>query len=134
MAFGNVYVGMTIADMHEDEREDIADFAFQAIKMMRESRRRGAPPDETFLMVLDNCDIDRADFFKSVAELFSSGTKIEMPRDQVHAFKHLMMPALVRVGAVTERTRKLYKAEGIPVWEDKSTLEKFERDNPDMLN
>lgn len=134
VAFGNVYVSMAIEEMHQDEREDMADFAFDAVKMMRDSRRRGAAPEEPFLMVLDNCDIDRTDFFKSVAELFSSGQKFELPRDQVHAFKHLMMPALVRVGAVTDRARKRYEDEGIPVWEDRSTLEKFEQDNPDMLS
>jgi hypothetical protein len=32
----------------------------------------------------------------------------------------------VRVGAVTARTRALYEAEGIPVWEDASVLESFE--------
>jgi len=133
VAFGNLYVGMAIADMHEDDREDVADFAFDAVKMMRESRRQ-AVPDGAFLQVLDNCEIDRDDFFKSVMELRSSGVKIEMPRDQVHPFKHLMMPALVRVGAVTDRTRARFDAEGIPVWEDKSTLERMERDSPDMLS
>jgi hypothetical protein len=59
----------------------------------------------------------------------SSGQKVELPRDQVHAFKHLMMPALVRVGAVTERTRQRFKEAGIPVWEDKTTLEQFEAAN-----
>lgn len=134
VAFGNVYVGMTIAEMHEDDREDIADFAFSVVKLMRESRRAGAQLDSAFTQVLDNCDIDRDDFFKSVLELRTSGEKIELPRDQVHAFKHLMMPALVRVGAVTDRARKRYDEEGIPVWEDKSTLERMERDSPDMLS
>jgi hypothetical protein len=36
------------------------------------------------------------------------------------------MPALVRVGAVTPRTRELYAAEGIPVWEDARVLEALE--------
>ena len=36
------------------------------------------------------------------------------------------MPALVRVGAVTERTRELYAAEGIRVWDDASVLESIE--------
>jgi len=134
VAFGNVYVGMTIADMHEDEREEIADFAFTAVKMMRDSRRQSSTPDAAFMEVLDNCEIDRNDFFKSVAELMTSGKKIELPRDQVHPFKHLMMPALVRVGAVTDRTRELFKQEGIPVWEDKSMLEKMEQDSPDMVS
>ena len=37
-----------------------------------------------------------------------------------------MMPALLRVGAVTDRTRELYKAAGIPVWDDASVLESME--------
>ena len=36
------------------------------------------------------------------------------------------MPGLVRVGAVTERTRPLYEAEGIPVFSDTSVLESME--------
>jgi hypothetical protein len=44
----------------------------------------------------------------------------------VHAFKDLMMPALVRVGAVTERTRALYAEADIPVYEDCRVLESLE--------
>jgi hypothetical protein len=44
----------------------------------------------------------------------------------VHAVKELMMPALVRVGAVTERTRQRFAGVGVPVWDDSSTLERFE--------
>jgi hypothetical protein len=36
------------------------------------------------------------------------------------------MPALVRVGAVTARTRALLEEAGIPVWEDTAVLESFE--------
>jgi hypothetical protein len=129
VAFGALYVGQTIAEMQPEQREDVADFAFAAIELMRKARARGAPPDAAFLQVLDNCSIDRTDFFASVRELMSSGQKVELPRDQVHAFKHLMMPALVRVGAVTERTRQRFKEAGIPVWEDKTTLEQFEAAN-----
>jgi hypothetical protein len=39
-----------------------------------------------------------------------------------------MMPALVRVGAVTARTRTLYEADGIPVWDDLRILESMEDD------
>ena len=38
----------------------------------------------------------------------------------------LMMPALVRVGAITDRSRELYAEAGIPVWDDLSTLESLE--------
>lgn len=43
-----------------------------------------------------------------------------------HAFRDLMMPALVRVGAVTERTRELYQNADIPVWDDVRVLESME--------
>ena len=36
------------------------------------------------------------------------------------------MPALVRVGAVTERSRELFDQAGIPVWDDASVLESME--------
>jgi hypothetical protein len=127
VAFGSIYVGDAIATMHADDREDVAEFAFQVVDLMRRARRRDAEPDPGFLSVLDHSGIDRGDFFKSVAEMVTSGQKFEAPRDQVHPFKHLMMPALVRVGAVTERSRERYKAEGIPVWEDRGMLEQFEQ-------
>jgi hypothetical protein len=126
VAFGSLYVGDTMAEMHPDDREGVADFAFDVVNLMRQARRRDAPPDRGFLEVLDNSAIDREDFFRSVVEMRTSGQRFDPPRDQVHPFKHLMMPALVRVGAVTPRSRERYAAEGIPVWEDKHTLEQFE--------
>ena len=50
----------------------------------------------------------------------------KLPPGHIHSFKDLMMPALVRVGAVTERTRALFAAEGIPVWDDTRILESME--------
>jgi hypothetical protein len=38
------------------------------------------------------------------------------------------MPALVRVGAVTARTRALFEEENIPVYEDARVLESMEVD------
>jgi hypothetical protein len=128
VAFGSLYVGETIAAMQQDDREDIADFAFDVVKLMRDARARNAPPDPGFLLMLDQCDIDRDDFFRSIGEMISSGKRYELPRDQVHPFKHLMMPALVRVGAITERARERYREAGIPVWEDRAQLEHFESD------
>jgi hypothetical protein len=40
--------------------------------------------------------------------------------------KDLMMPALVRIGAVTPRTRQQFLDAGIPVYEDASVLESME--------
>ena len=44
------------------------------------------------------------------------------------------MPALVRVGAVTERTRELYAEANIPVWDDLGVLESMQDvDTGDIL-
>jgi hypothetical protein len=126
VAFGGLYVGEAIKTMHPDDREDVADFTFEVVELMRNARR-GGDPDPGFLRVLDEAGLDRADFFRSVAELIASGHRFTPPRDQVHPFKHLMMPALVRVGAITDRARQRYQAAGIPIWEERATLEQFER-------
>lgn len=131
VAFGNVYVGAAISDLHADDREDVAEFAFQVVKLMTDAlggphgrgRRR---PDPGFRRVLEEAGIDIKDFAAELAELGASGVRGAMQPGQVHSFKDLMMPALVRVGAVTDRTRELYAAAEIPVWEDASTLEALE--------
>ena len=132
VAFGNVYVGETIRDMHPDEREDVADFAFDAIRAMvdnqggvdgRGKRRR----DPGFIKVLTESGIDPKDFLQSLIEAQQAGIRVERPPGQVHSFKDLMMPALVRVGAITPRTRELYAAAGIPIWDDVRMLEAMER-------
>ena len=132
VAFGNVYVGKTIAEMHPDEREDMADFAFDALMMMAQAsgRRKGQPPapDPTFRAVLENCEIEPADFVAGLKEAREAGIDIDQPPGTIHAFKDLMMPALVRVGAITERTREKFAAEGMRIHEDLSVLESLEDD------
>ncbi len=130
VAFGNVYVGKTIAELHPDEREDVAEFAFDALMMMAQAtgRRKDLPPepDPTFRAVLENCEIDPADFLAGMKAAREQGIQFEQPPGTVHAFKDLMMPALVRVGAITDRTRALFTAEGIRIFEDTGVLESME--------
>ena len=131
VAFGNVYVGEAIREMHPDEQEDIAQFSFDVIKMMSDSMGgvdgTGArTPDPGFLTVLDKVGIDPGDFIKSLIEMGAAGIDAATPPDRLHSFKDLMMPALVRVGAITDRSRELYKEAGIPVWDDLTILESME--------
>ncbi len=133
VAFGSVYVGEAIAQMHADDREDIAEFAFEAVRaMMRgnggERRGRGALllADPGFLEVLAKAEIEPEQMFRGFQEAREQGIKVRPPSDQVHSFRDLMMPALVRVGAVTERSRALYAEANIPVWEDRTVLESLE--------
>jgi hypothetical protein len=131
VAFGHVYLARTLADMHPDDREDVAQFAFDAIQAMSEAM--GGPdgtgrrkPDPGFQLVFERCEISIGDFLRGMQEAGASGIKAKLPPGHVHSFKDLMMPALVRVGAVTDRTRALFEEAGIPVWDDTTVLESME--------
>jgi hypothetical protein len=139
VAFGNVYTRELIAGMHADDREDVAQFAFEAVKSMVDQMggidgKGPRRPDPGFLKVLENVGIDFQDFVKGMIEAGAAGIRGELPPGHIHSFKDLMMPALVRVGAVTERTRALFDAAGIPVWDDTTVLESLEdKDTGDVV-
>jgi hypothetical protein len=131
VAFGNVYLRETIAGMHPDDRESVAQFAFEAVKGMVDAQggvdgkgQRKADPG--FLKVLEASGIELADFIEALKEGNAVGVHAELPPGHVHSFRDLMMPALVRVGAVTERSRALFDEAGIPVWDDTAVLESME--------
>ncbi|MGD8862586.1 MAG: ferritin-like domain-containing protein [Myxococcales bacterium] len=127
VAFGGVYVDKALSQMHPDDREDIAEFAYEALMLMRGNKvRQGNQFDPGFLQVLKEVDIDPMELVKGVMEAREQGIKLRPPDDQVHSFKDLMLPALVRVGAITDRTREKLEAEGIKVTDDRSVLEAFE--------
>ena len=129
VAFGGVYVGKAIAQMHPDEQEDVAEFASEALLLMRRSRARGAGDfDPGCVQVLQAVDIDPADLFKGVMEARAMGIRARPPSDQVHSFRDLMVPALLRVGAITARTKEKLEAEGLVISEDRSVLEAFEQE------
>jgi hypothetical protein len=131
VAFGNVYVGETIRDMHPDDAESVAQFAFEAVKAMSDSQGgpQGDGPrkhDPGFLQVLEKVGIEPKEFVEGIIQAQAGGVRAKLPPGQIHSFRDLMMPALVRVGAVTQRSRELYAAAGIPIWEDASQLEALE--------
>ncbi len=131
VAFGNVYLSEAIKEMHPDEREDVAQFAFEAIRVMAEANggvggKRPQRVDPSFLKVLENSNIDPGDFMKGMIEAGQAGITQELPAGHVHSFKDLMMPALVRVGAITKRSRELFAEANIPIYEDASVLESME--------
>jgi len=131
VAFGNVYVSKAISGMHPDEREDVAQFAFDAIHAMMANT--GGPrgsgkrlPDPGFRLALEEADIDPHDFALGMKQAHAEGIRPDQEPDAIHAYQDLMMPALVRVGAVTERSRKLYEEADIPVYADTRVLESLE--------
>jgi hypothetical protein len=131
VAFGHVYVRDAIDKMQEDEREDVAQFAFETIFSMMQMT--GGPDgrgkrlrDPGFVEALQDADIDPHDFALGMKEALEQGIKPDQEPDAIHAYKDLMMPALVRVGAVTDRTRALYEKERIPVYDDERVLRSLE--------
>jgi hypothetical protein len=145
VAFGYLYVGDALAKMHPDDREDAADFALAAIEMMAPTLGRGSDPgsrggrdsrsgsgrgDPIFAQVLVNSDIDPQDFAKGVREAREAGISLEPRRGTVHIMNDLVMPALSRVGAITDRTSAILKERGIEMNSDTSVLERLENADP----
>ncbi len=131
VAFGNVYVGEAIRRMHVDDRENVAQFAFEAVKAMSDAQGGpdGSGPrkqDPGFVNVLHHVGIDPFEFVRDLKESSAAGLREKVPPGQIYSFRDLMMPALVRVGAVTGRTRELFADAKIPVWDDTTTLESLE--------
>ncbi|MGA0599527.1 ferritin-like domain-containing protein [Caulobacter sp. KR2-114] len=133
VSFGHAYLGPVIAKLPEDEVEDLAEFAFQAVNILARGQTgggRGGQVDPGFLSVLDNSNIDPNDFFKGLAEAEAQGVTQELPPGQIHSVKDLMLPALARVGLLTPTVRKKYEEAGIPIFEDPRVLQAMEGGHP----
>jgi hypothetical protein len=130
VSFGHIYLKPTVKALHADEREDLAQFAFDAVKILMDGQI--GPMDAGFLKVLEVSQIDPDDFANGMTEAAKLGITRELPPGQIHSVKDLMMPALVRVGLVTRRSKALYEAAGIPVNEDLTILEAMEDEDSDV--
>ena len=141
VAFGNVYVGQALADMHPDDREDAADFALFALSAMATSMDRGGDVrsgssrrDPTFVAVLENCGIAVEDFAKGIEEARAAGISLDPRGGTVNILRDLVMPALARIGAVTDRTRAILKERNIVLNEDTRILESLEDAKTGIVN
>ncbi|MBK82191.1 MAG: hypothetical protein CMQ43_14880 [Gammaproteobacteria bacterium] len=134
VSFGHVYLTPTVAALHPDEREDLAQFAFDAVKIIMDGQM--APMDQGFLKVLEVSGIDPEDFAAGMKEAAEAGITRELPPGQIHSVNDLMMPSLVRAGLVTPRTKALFEAAGIPVNADLTVLEAMEdrKSDANVLN
>lgn len=129
-SFGHIYLKPTIAALHADEKEDLAQFAFDAVKILMDGQV--GPMDAGFLKVLEVSQIEPDDFAAGMREAAELGITRDLPPGQIHSVKDLMMPALVRVGLVTKRSKALYENAGIPVNEDLTILEAMEDEDSDV--
>ena len=133
VSFGHAFLGPVIAKLPEDEVEDLADFAFQAVCILARSTRadtNASRADPGFMQVLENSNIDATDFFAGLDEAEALGISHDLPPGQIHSMKDLMMPALARVGLLTPTVRKKYEEAGIPVFDDPRVLQAMEGGHP----
>ncbi len=143
VSFGHSFLGPLIREMNEDDVEDLAEFAFMAVKVILDSQLEGGGQgiianklDPGFLKVLEVSEIDEADFFAGLAEAAGMGVTHDLPPGQIHSLKHLMMPAISRVGLITPRVREMYEESGFPLHEDLTVLQRMEdaESNTNILN
>ena len=85
-----------------------------------------------FLKVLEVSGIEPKDFAAGIKEAAGLGMVNQLPPGQVHSLNDLMIPALVRAGLVTPRTKKLFEEVGVPVNEDLTVLNAMEDTKSDQ--
>ena len=144
MAFGNVYVKEALRKMHPDEREDAADFALGALMAMavggarspdeEKSRRRSFRLDPGFGKMLESMGIDPADWEEGIRKAREQGVRVQQRPGTLDILRDLVMPALVRSGAITDRTRKILEDRGVTVWDDTSKLEMLEDETTGIID
>ncbi|MGE0620970.1 MAG: ferritin-like domain-containing protein [Pseudomonadales bacterium] len=130
VSFGHVYLTPTVAALHKDDREDLAQFAFDAVQILVQGQAAGM--DAGFLKVLEVSGIEPDDFMAGMKEAAELGINRDLPPGQIHSLNDLMMPALVRAGLVTPRTKALFEGIGVPVNADLSVLEAMEDARSDL--
>lgn len=139
VSFGYAYLGPVIAKLDEASREELADFAFNAINIIVQSMKMSdgqtlaSRADPGFMEVLANSGIDADDFFMGMEEAKEQGFAQDLPPGQIHSIDDLMLPAIARVGLITPTARKKYEEVGIKISEDQRILNAMEGGNPQSL-
>jgi hypothetical protein len=138
VSFGHIFLGPVIKKLDEASREELADFAFNAIYLIVQGTQVGggqtlaSRADPGFMQVLANSEIDPEDFFKGLQEAADAGILMDFPPGQIHSLHDLMLPALARVGLITPRVRKKYDEAGIQISEDLRVLHQMEGGTPNV--
>lgn len=138
VSFGHIFLTPVIKNLDEAAREELADFAFNAIYLIVQGTQVGggqtlaSRADPGFMQVLANSEIDPEDFFKGLKEAADAGVLMDFPPGQIHSLHDLMLPALARVGLITPRVRKKYDEAGIQISEDLRILHQMEGGAPNI--
>lgn len=125
VAFGSIYLGTAIAEMEEDPRRAVEDFALEATRKIV-AMRRGMQGFAGFDAVLIDSSIDPDDFLAAMQQEVADGLKLQSAPGSVHTFRGLIMPGIVRAGLVSDRVRPGYEEANIRVFSDTAVLERLE--------
>jgi len=133
VSFGHTYLTPIIAKMHPDDVEDLAQFAFDGVNILVQGQ---TDMTDGFLKVLEVSGIEPQDFAAGIKEAAGLGLVNQLPPGQVHSLNDLMIPALVRAGLITPRTKKLFEEVGVPVNENLTVLNAMEdaKSDQNVLN
>jgi len=133
VSFGHAYLTPVVAQMHPDDVEDLAQFAFDGVNILVQSRTQRT---EGFLKVLEVSEIEEKDFAAGMKEAAEMGLVNKLPPGQVHSLEDLMIPALVRAGLITPRTKELFEGVGVAINEDMTVLNAMEdaKSDQNVLN
>lgn len=133
VSFGHAYLTPLVAKMHKDDVEDLAQYAFDGVNILVESQTETTTG---FLKVLEVSGIDPKDFTAGMKEAAELGMLTDLPPGQVHSVKDLMIPALVRAGLITPRTKELFEGIGVSINEDMTILHAMEdaKSDQNILN
>lgn len=129
VSFGHVFLTPLVAQLHQDEVEELAQFAFDGVSILVNGQ---SEIDPGFIQVLETSGIALEDFQAGMAEARELGIDMDLLPGQVHSVNDLMLPALVRAGLITPRTKELFAGIGMPVNEDLTILNSMEDAKSDM--
>jgi hypothetical protein len=129
VSFGHVFLTPLVARLHQDEVEDLAQFAFDAVSILINGQ---SEIDPGFKQVLETSGIAPEDFAAGMEEARGLGITMEVMPGQVHSVNDLMLPALCRAGLVTPRTKELFEGIGLPVNADLTILNSMEDAKSDL--
>jgi rubrerythrin len=126
LAFGDKYLKSILLDMHPDDRAEVEDFA---VDIVNEYRQWGCRPDDwsTIFSNLIQVGMDPVDYLAQlrINQAETGAAHIE-PR-MLRGLDSIVMPALKRLGLITDRVRSRYLAAELDSSRDTHTLEELER-------
>jgi rubrerythrin len=122
VGFGTLYVQRTVAEMKDDEREEIADFAFNAVMTFSATRRESL---RNYASALENVGLSIDDVLRDAAALMERGdaVKTDSVRDGISDF---ILPTLRRLGLLTPRIQKKFSEARLPAAPTSPLLEQLQ--------